>query len=419
MKKCKNCGAEVSDTAILCPVCDGFVDPVDNEKADEIIEKNVSVAQIQNLDSVAPDTYVKTIQPEFNKMEEEINQKDSNANSDTDTNTEKVPETTETPCDTKENISVDTDKNSDKIEEILKEIPPIKQPDTDFNPEQEPVKESVTENEKSTESELLKPIVNTTQPVENSNQTSTQTPQQTPNLNNTNTNTNNNNSNNENPYSAYLSPEKKKSKAPKIIIVVLAILAVAVLLIVAILFAFKNILNKNEDENILVQTTTVSEYAADISVTESESETETFIETEPETASDVVDYVENNNILNNVEDNNIDNNSMSYVLTDMVNKKYIGRISVSYTHETNTYTIKITNSDFSEKMAAIKASTATADSISQDIEDLCSNCNEFRNVLFAYGIDANIVCSMIDTDSSDTLLTVSNGEVTYNAATNE
>lgn len=55
MKKCAGCGAEVSDSAVLCPICGGFTELPDKETSENIIDKaiseneNTAIADINEL----------------------------------------------------------------------------------------------------------------------------------------------------------------------------------------------------------------------------------------------------------------------------------------------------------------------------------------------------------------------------------
>ena len=41
MKKCASCGAEVSDSSVLCPICGGFTDKMEENTAENIIKDNI------------------------------------------------------------------------------------------------------------------------------------------------------------------------------------------------------------------------------------------------------------------------------------------------------------------------------------------------------------------------------------------
>lgn len=42
MKKCASCGSEVSESSVLCPICGGFTEKMEENAAENIIEKNIS-----------------------------------------------------------------------------------------------------------------------------------------------------------------------------------------------------------------------------------------------------------------------------------------------------------------------------------------------------------------------------------------
>lgn len=122
MKKCASCGAEVSDSSVLCPICGGFTDKMEENTAENIIKDNIS--------------------ENSNDMITDINELLKDDIPENITKPEPVSENTENISKFTPNENISTEKEPETVQEIKtepekKEItqPEIKQPETEKKPE--------------------------------------------------------------------------------------------------------------------------------------------------------------------------------------------------------------------------------------------------------------------------------------------
>lgn len=113
MKKCASCGAEVSDSSVLCPICGGFTDKMEENTAENIIKDNIS----ENSNDMITDIneLLKDDIPENITKPEPVSENTENIS------TEKEPETVQ---------EIKTEPEKKEIKQ-----PEIKQPETEKKPE--------------------------------------------------------------------------------------------------------------------------------------------------------------------------------------------------------------------------------------------------------------------------------------------
>ncbi len=113
MKKCASCGAEVSDSSVLCPICGGFTDKMEENTAENIIKDNIS----ENSNDMITDIneLLKDDIPENFTKPEPVSENTENIS------TEKEPETVQ---------EIKTEPEKKEIKQ-----PEIKQPETEKKPE--------------------------------------------------------------------------------------------------------------------------------------------------------------------------------------------------------------------------------------------------------------------------------------------
>lgn len=119
MKKCASCGSEVSESSVLCPICGGFTEKMEENAAENIIEKNISQGScdaITDINELLKDDIKSDIpKPESNSDDvpkENIQNEDN-----------KIPEI------------ISETKQEPKPETVKVQQPEIKEPKTEKKPE--------------------------------------------------------------------------------------------------------------------------------------------------------------------------------------------------------------------------------------------------------------------------------------------